>query len=59
MGLVLMPLVRWSWLLSIPVGAVVYFALLVLLRAFDAEDRELWRRLRGRNADPAPVESAR
>jgi O-antigen/teichoic acid export membrane protein len=39
-------LTTWSWLLSIPVGAAVYGALLLLLGTFDAADRELLKRLR-------------
>ncbi|HZS02470.1 MAG TPA: polysaccharide biosynthesis C-terminal domain-containing protein, partial [Chloroflexota bacterium] len=48
MGLVVAPLAAWSWLASIPVGAAAYFGLLLLLGTFDADDRALLHRLRGR-----------
>jgi O-antigen/teichoic acid export membrane protein len=48
MAAVVAPLAAWNWPLSIPVGAAVYGALLATLRGFDADDRALWRRLRGR-----------
>jgi O-antigen/teichoic acid export membrane protein len=50
MAVVVAPLATWSWPLSIPVGAAVYGALLAALGGFDADDRALWRRLRGAQA---------
>jgi len=50
MALVLFPLRERSFLVTIPVGLIVYVALLLLLRTFTAEDRDVVRRLarRGR-----------
>ena len=45
MGLALYPLRDRSFLLMIPVGLAIYVALLLLLRTFTAEDRDVVRRL--------------
>jgi O-antigen/teichoic acid export membrane protein len=58
MAAVVVPLTAWSWLASIPVGAAVYFGLLVLLRTFDADDRALLRRLRGGAKPDVPTPPA-
>jgi O-antigen/teichoic acid export membrane protein len=47
MALVVVPLAEWNWPLSIPLGAAVYGVMLAALGGFDADDRALWRRLRG------------
>jgi O-antigen/teichoic acid export membrane protein len=52
MAAVVAPVAQWSWLLSIPAGAVAYAGLLARLGGFDADDRALWHRLRGRAAVP-------
>jgi O-antigen/teichoic acid export membrane protein len=46
MGLLVALVAPWSWPLSIPLGAVTYAALLLLLGGLDADDRALLRRLR-------------
>ena len=45
MGLLLFPLRHVSFLALAPLGACIYLAMLLLLRAFDEEDRRLLRRL--------------
>ena len=55
MAVVVVPLAAWSWPLSIPIGAAFYLALLLLLRTFDADDRALLRRLRGRAIADGPA----
>ncbi|MBU0495416.1 MAG: oligosaccharide flippase family protein [Chloroflexi bacterium] len=45
MGLVLFPLREQSFLITMPLGLVIYGALLLLLRTFTAEDRDVVRRL--------------
>ena len=47
MAAVVVPLADWNWPLSIPIGAAVYGAVLAAIGGFDADDRALWRRLRG------------
>jgi O-antigen/teichoic acid export membrane protein len=58
MAVVVMPLAAWSWPLSIPIGAAFYLAILLLLRTFDADDRALLQRLRGRASPDYPVAEA-
>jgi O-antigen/teichoic acid export membrane protein len=54
MAAVLVPVAQWSWLLSIPAGAVAYGALLARLGGLDADDRAVWQRLRRRDVVPGP-----
>ena len=54
MGLVVYLVRDYSVLLAVPAGALVYLPALLALRAFDAQDRLLLRRLLGRAEAAAP-----